>query len=95
MIKAVVHQNGLVRFPQMFPSSESDEHLYRYFRIVGEGLGVSSHSDLLRWLQGEKQYYLPHDILLTLWSEGGENNLRHDLVSGLPGQESGRTIYNP
>ncbi len=78
-------KNNMGRFPHaMFPSV-SEEHLYRYFRVVGEGLEVNSHSDLLKWLQGEIQHYLPHQILLAVWFDVGENSLRHDLVSALPG----------
>jgi len=72
--------------PQMiFPSSLSDEHLERYFRVIREGIAVRSHSDLLTWLQGEVQHYLPHEIMLAVWSDVGANHFRHDLVSALPG----------
>lgn len=86
-----MYENDMGRFPQrMFPSSVSEGHLYRYFRVIGEGIGVSSHSDLLRWLQGEIQHYLPHEIMLAVWCEGEKGSLRHDLVSALPGV---RTSY--
>ena len=82
-------KNDMGRFPRsMFPSV-SEEHLYRYFRVIGEGLEVDTHSDLLRWLQGEIQHYLPHEIILAVWFDVGENNLRHDLVSALPGVRTG------
>ena len=68
-----------------FPSSLSDEHLERYFRVIREGIAVQNHSDLLRWLQGEMQYYLPHEIMLAVWNDAGSSSLRHDLVSVLPG----------
>jgi transcriptional regulator EpsA len=68
-----------------FPSSLSDEHLERYFRVIREGIAVHSHSDLLRWLQGEIQHYLPHEIMLAVWKDAGANCLRHDVVSVLPG----------
>ncbi|MEO8991484.1 MAG: XrtB/PEP-CTERM-associated transcriptional regulator EpsA [Nitrosospira sp.] len=71
--------------PCSFPSSLSDEHLERYFRVIREGIAVQSHSDLLRWLQGEIQHYLPHEIMLAVWNDAGANSLRHDLVSVLPG----------
>ena len=63
----------------------SDENLERYFRVIREGIAVRSHSDLLRWLQGEVQHYLPHEIMLAIWSDVGANHFRHDLVSALPG----------
>jgi transcriptional regulator EpsA len=57
----------------------------RYFRIIREGIAVHGHSDLLKWLQGELQYYLPHDIMLAAWGDFGSVHFRHDLVSTLPG----------
>lgn len=60
----------------------------RYFRVVQGGLAVRSHSDLLQWLQGEIQYYLPHEIMLVLWGELEGKDLRHDIVSALPGVRS-------
>ena len=68
-----------------FLSSLSDDNLERYFRIIREGIAVRSHSDLLRWLQGEVQHYLPHEIMLAIWRDAGANHFRHDLVSALPG----------
>lgn len=85
MIKSGVHERNIGRFPQMGFPTLSDEHLSRYFRIVGQGIVVNSHLDLLKWMQGEMQYYLPHEIMLAVWGEGEENSLRHDLVSALPG----------
>ncbi len=69
----------------IFPPSLSDEHLERYFRVVREGIAVRSHADLLTWLQGELQHYLPHEIMLAVWSDVDENNFRHDVISALPG----------
>jgi hypothetical protein len=66
-------------------SALSDEHMERYFRIIREGIAVREHSDLLNWLQGELQYYLPHGIMLAAWGDFGSTHFRHDLVSALPG----------
>jgi transcriptional regulator EpsA len=71
--------------PITFHSSLSREHLDRFFRVLDEGIAVNSHADLLRWLQGEIQHYLPHEIMLAIWREGNKDPLRHDLVSALPG----------
>ena len=48
-------------------SSLSSDHLQRYFRIIQEGVAVRRHFDLLKWLQGEMQHYLPHEIMLVAW----------------------------
>ncbi|MEO9061481.1 MAG: XrtB/PEP-CTERM-associated transcriptional regulator EpsA [Nitrosospira sp.] len=83
---SIAHEENLRRFSQRtFYSSLSDEDLDRYFRIIGEGIAVNSHADLLKWLQGEIQYYLPHEIMLAVWYEDGGNHLGHDFVSALPG----------
>ena len=64
-----------------FFSSLSADHLQRYFRIIQEGLAVRRHSDLLRWLQGEIQHYLPHEIMVAAWGDFGADStsLRHRL----------------
>lgn len=69
----------------MFHSSLSEEHRVRYFRVIEEGIAVRTHADLLRWLQGEIQHYLPHEIMLAVWGGAAGSSLRHDLVSALPG----------
>ena len=71
-----------------FLSELSDEHLERYFRVIQAGLAVQSHADLLQWLQGEIQYFLPHEIMLAIWCNTGEDPLGHDVVSALPGVRS-------
>ncbi len=66
-------------------SSLSTDHLQRYSRIIQEGIAVRGHFDLLKWLQGEVQHYLPHEIMLAAWGDFGSNFIRYDIVSSLPG----------
>ncbi|SCY59822.1 XrtB/PEP-CTERM-associated transcriptional regulator EpsA [Nitrosospira sp. Nsp13] len=66
-------------------SSFSAEHLQRYAKIIEEGVTVRSHVDLLRWLQGEVQHCLPHEIMLAAWGDFDSNLIQHDVVSALPG----------
>jgi transcriptional regulator EpsA len=68
-----------------FFSSLSADHLQRYFRIIQEGIAVRQHFDLLRWLQGDLQHYLPHEIMLVAWGDFHSNSIRHDIISPLPG----------
>ncbi len=68
-----------------FLTSLSADHLQRYSRIIQEGISVRRHLDLLRWLQGEVQHYLPHEIMLAAWGDFGANFIRYDIVSTLPG----------
>jgi transcriptional regulator EpsA len=74
-----------------FFSSLSVDHPQRYFRIIQEGLAVRCHSDLLRWLQGEMQHYLPHEIMVAAWGDFGSGFPSYDIVSALPGV---RTAYS-
>jgi len=73
-----------------FPSLSAD-HLQRYFRIIQEGLAVRRHCDLLKWLQGEVQHYLPHEIMVAAWGDFGADSTYYDIVSALPGV---RTSYS-
>ena len=63
----------------------SIDHLQRYSRIIQEAIAVRRHLDLLRWLQGEVQQYLPHEIMLAAWGNFGANLIQYDIVSTLPG----------
>jgi transcriptional regulator EpsA len=74
-----------------FISSLSADHLQRYFRIIQEGIGVRHHCDLLKWLQGEIQHYLPHEIMVAAWGDFGADSTYYDIVSALPGV---RTSYS-
>lgn len=65
------------------PVSFSVEHAKRYHRITQEWLGVSCHYDLLLWLQGEIQHYLPHEIMLAAWGDFDADVVCHDIVSAL------------
>jgi transcriptional regulator EpsA len=44
--------------------------------------------DLLIWLQGDMQRYLPHDILIVAWGDFAKGRLRHDVISAIPGVRS-------
>jgi transcriptional regulator EpsA len=51
-------------------------------------LAVRSHFDLLVWLQGEMQQYLPHDLLIAAWGDFESGAIHHDIVSIMPGVRS-------
>jgi transcriptional regulator EpsA len=65
------------------PASFSVQHVDRYRRIIQEWLEVSCHYDLLLWLQGEIQHYLPHEIMLAAWGNFDTDTVCHDIVSAL------------
>jgi transcriptional regulator EpsA len=54
-------------------------------RVVTEAGRIRRHADLYRWLGGDVQQLLPHEIMLSAWGDFSAWNLKLDLVSGLPG----------
>lgn len=78
--------NNMPRF-----SSLSDEDLKRYLGLVEQSLRVRRHFDLLLWLQGDVQRFLPHEIMLAGWGDFRLGMIAHDIVSALPGVRTART----
>ena len=66
----------------------SDRDPSRMLDLIVNGTSIANHHDLLRWLQGDLQYYLPHDILLAGWGDFAEGNVQHDILSRLGGARS-------
>jgi transcriptional regulator EpsA len=69
-------------------SNFSPEDLQHFHRAVSGSLEVRSHMDLLIWLQGDMQHYLPHEVLIVAWGDLGKSNLQHDVISAIPGVRS-------
>ena len=67
-----------------FLSSLSAEDLEQYSRLVREAIGIRRHFDLLRWLQGDVQRFLPHEIMIAAWGDFGLGLIHYDIVSTLP-----------
>ena len=57
----------------------------RFLRIVAECARIRRHYDIYRWLGGEVQSFLAHDILLSAWGDFASWELKLDLTSALPG----------
>jgi transcriptional regulator EpsA len=68
------------------PMPDSDPA--HFLKIAGQGCGLSSHSDLWRWLQGDVQKWLAHEIMLIGWGDFHSGELYYDVVSSLPGVRS-------
>jgi transcriptional regulator EpsA len=49
---------------------------------------LNSHLEILIWLQGDMQRYLPHDILIAAWGDFRSGNIQHDIVSIVSGVRS-------
>jgi transcriptional regulator EpsA len=61
-----------------------------FLKIAGQGASLSTHADLWRWLQGDVQKWLAHDVMLIGWGDFRSGELQFDIVSSLPGM---RTQY--
>jgi transcriptional regulator EpsA len=59
-----------------------------FLKIAGQGAGVQTHADLWRWLQGDVQEWLSHQIMLVGWGDFRTGELHYDMVSSLPGLRS-------
>ena len=69
-------------------SSLSAKDLLHYHEVVMRSTEVRSHFDLLAWLQGDLQRYLPHEILIASWGAFASGDLQFDIISPLPGVRS-------
>lgn len=68
--------------------SLSPEDLHHYHRVVTHSGKVRSHFDVLTWLQGDMQRYLPHDIMIAAWGDFSDGSVQHDIISPLTGVRS-------
>jgi transcriptional regulator EpsA len=60
----------------------------RYLELASHTHKLERHADLLHWLQGDVQQYIPHDIFLAAWGDFQQGAVRHDILSPLPGARS-------
>lgn len=81
--------------PQAAPKAFqlSAEEGARFMRIVSECMRIRRHGDIYRWLNGEMQHFLPHDILLSAWGDFESGVLNLDLTSALPGVRTGQLAH--
>ena len=69
-------------------SNPSPEDLARFYLLITEVVGIRRHIDLMHWLQGEVQYYLPHEIMIAAWGDFHLGLIHYDVVSAMPGVRS-------
>jgi transcriptional regulator EpsA len=62
--------------------------LERFYSLVNEVLGVRKHVDLMNWLLGSLQRYLPHEILIAAWGDFHRGVIHYDIISSIPGVRS-------
>ena len=66
-------------------SITSDADAVQFLKLAGQGATIRTHADLWRWLQGDVQKWLPHQILVVGWGDFRSGDLQYDIVSSLPG----------
>jgi transcriptional regulator EpsA len=71
-----------------FQPSIIPEDLHHFHRVVSHSVDVKSHFDVLVWLQGDMQQYLPHDIMVAAWGNFDTGAIQHDIISALAGVRS-------
>lgn len=64
------------------------DDLVRYYALISQVFGVRRHIDLMHWLQGDLQRFLPHDILVAAWGDFHLGVVHFDVVSAMPGVRS-------
>ena len=64
------------------------EDLARYYALISQVFEVRRHIDLMHWLQGDVQHYLPHDILVAAWGDFHLGLVHYDIVSSIAGVRS-------
>jgi transcriptional regulator EpsA len=77
--------------PMAFLPSLSSADIQHYHRVVTQSGEVRSHFDLLLWLQGDVQRYLPHHIMVAAWGNFQDSQIQYDVLSPLPGVRSHTT----
>jgi len=68
-----------------FLTSLSLEDVHRYHRVVTRSGAVECHLDVLLWLQGDMQQWLPHHIMIAAWGDFETDQIQYDILSELPG----------
>ena len=69
------------------------ESLHHYIRTMTRSMAVRSHRDMLEWLQGDIQSYLPHQIMIAAWGDFETGTVQHDILSRLVGVRSNNSNH--
>ena len=74
-----------------FLPSLSPEELRHYHSVISQATRVKTHFDVLVWLQGDMQQYLPQDIMIAAWGDFDKGSFQHDIISAMDGVRSKST----
>jgi transcriptional regulator EpsA len=59
-----------------------------FVRTLWRSRLISRHADLIAWLNGEVQQFLPHQILIASCGDFARWNVKSEVVSSLPGVQA-------
>jgi len=82
------HYNTTPATVSFLPDSSRLDDLTRFQRILAHSVKLHSHLEILIWLQGDIQRYLPHDILIAAWGNFRTGQIQHDIISVVSGVRS-------
>ncbi|HSH54719.1 MAG TPA: XrtB/PEP-CTERM-associated transcriptional regulator EpsA [Methylotenera sp.] len=57
--------------------------------LMLRSLHIRSHFELMLWLQGDVQQFLPHQAMIAAWGDFSLGIINIDIVSAIPGIKSG------
>jgi transcriptional regulator EpsA len=78
------HVSPMANIPASSPFHPAIEDWERFSDVVQSSLTVKRRLELLLWLQGELQYFLPHEVLIVAWGNFRLGQIHYDVVSALP-----------
>lgn len=64
---------------------EDSRTLHALNSLASKSLYIQTHFDLLKWLQGDIQRFIPHQLMIAAWGNFALGELHIDVVSSLPG----------
>jgi len=73
-----------------FKSDTIDCNIHQLNTLMQESLHIRSHFELMLWLQGNLQAYIPHEVMIAAWGDFSLGLIYVDIVSALPGVRTGK-----
>jgi transcriptional regulator EpsA len=64
---------------------EDSMTLHALNSLASKSLHIQTHFDLLLWLQGDIQRFIPHQLMIAAWGNFATEDLHVDVVSAIPG----------
>ena len=61
--------------------SLSAKEIYEYHCIHVDSINLKTHFEILCWLQGRLQEFLPHEIMISAWGNFSTGVIRNDIIT--------------